>query len=113
MNVNCAGLRKLLHYILTAYIFFGWASPSYNGILIHMAVCIGILIHWYFNNGKCFLSEYDYSGENEYTIEVARQMGIPLQNYGTNVTTLVSYAFIVVPMLMGIARLYGRFIERK
>lgn len=74
--------RHYLHYIISAYIVFGGVTFNKNKNLLklHIIILIGVLMHWYTNNGKCFLSEYDYNEENgdkeKYTKHLMDSIGI-------------------------------------
>jgi hypothetical protein len=93
--------------MFSIYVLFGWLTPP-KGNLVHIGICLGVLVHWRLNNGRCFLSEYDYPGENEYTIEIVNvATGIHLEKYSPDAIEIVSHLLIVVPMLMSIARLVG------
>ena len=53
-------IRDSLHYLITAYIILGWLVPEQQ--MLHAVFCALVLLHWRTNNNRCFLSEYDYSG---------------------------------------------------
>jgi hypothetical protein len=106
-------IRHYLHYVISLYIVFGGVVAKYvfgsdKFVYIHIYVLAGILLHWLTNNGKCFLSQYDYSDNDKeckdckdtsYTRHLMESVGLG----GLNISgKLMSRLATMIPMLYSI-----------
>lgn len=101
-------IRHYLHYVISLYIVFGGVAAKYvfgsdKFVYNHVYVLTGILLHWLTNNGKCFLSQYDYSekGPNgtSYTRHLMEMVGLGGLNISgrlmTRLVTMTSMLYSV------------------
>lgn len=96
-------LRTVIHNIVTVYILFGGllARKSCRYLWFHVIFCLLVLLHWATNDNKCFLSEYDHSSENGYTLETIRHVfGIEIPTDDTFWPDFIAHATVLVPMFV-------------
>ena len=48
-----------LHRIVCILMYFGWIFNDKKFLIFYFILMIGILIHWFTNNWKCFLAEHE------------------------------------------------------
>ena len=101
-------LRKIIHYLITIFILFGWAHDNKKLLLIHMIFICGVLIHWITNNNRCFLSEYDYGDDpNAYTKNLLNKVGIKLNN---KIIQFIPYLSLFIPFIISVIKINNFFI---
>lgn len=103
-------LRKIIHYLITIFILFGWAHHNKKLLLIHMIFICGVLIHWITNNNRCFLSEYDYEDDdpNAYTKDLLNKFGIKLNN--DKIIQYIPYLSLIIPFIISVIKINKFFI---
>lgn len=98
--------RHYIHYIISIYLVFGGVLTNDKTLLyIHFYVTFLTVIHWFTNNGQCFLSEMDYDVKEEpngYTKHLLEKMGIP---YTKGFLIFMGYASVLVPCLYSLYKL--------
>jgi hypothetical protein len=48
-----------IHRVVCIFMYFGWIFNDKNVLIIYIVFMVGILIHWYTNKWKCFLTEQE------------------------------------------------------
>jgi hypothetical protein len=97
--------RTYLHYIVTFFILFGGIiTNNYNIIKFHIIFNTFIIIHWLTNNNKCFLSEYDHDGSNEYSSGLLKKIGINVEN-NENLLNFITYSVVIIPLFLSLQKL--------
>ena len=99
-------IRQILHYGITLYIIFGWMS---NNNMCHLIFCFVILYHWYLNDGRCAVSEMDYTSSGGYPNTIVngilKFLGFNVEINSEKFGNYISEFFLVVPMLLSIYKL--------
>lgn len=99
--------RHYLHYLITVYLVFGGVFTSnLYFIRMHFYVTFLTLIHWFTNNGQCFLSQMDYDETKEpygYTVHILNKFGI--DNPSKTVKQMCGYGGVLIPCLYSLYRL--------
>ena len=97
-------LRKIIHYLITMFILFGWVHDNKKLLFIHMIFICGVLIHWITNNNRCFLSEYDHGDDpNAYTKDLLNKLGIKLNN--DKIIQFIPYLSLLIPFIISVIKL--------
>ena len=78
-------------------------SNNLKVLYFHATVCILTILHWHTNEGKCFLSEYDYQGESEYTKQILSFVGIyPQSNLELE---FYAHSFFIIPLFISLYKI--------
>lgn len=106
MGYQESQFRHNIHYIISIYLVFGGIITN-NIILlyIHFLITLFTILHWFLNNGKCFLTEMDYNTDEEpnaYTKHVLDIFKIP---YNDLILDIMGYASVVVPCLYSLYKI--------
>ncbi len=97
-------LRKIIHYLITIFILFGWAHNNKKLLLIHMIFIGAVLFHWITNNNRCFLSDYDYEDDpNGYTKDLLNKFGIKLNN--DKIILYICYLLLFIPFIISVIKI--------
>jgi hypothetical protein len=99
-------IRNFFHYIITGYIIFGNLFTNDCTLLqVHFYFCALVILHWFTNNNKCFLAEYDYENKNGYTLELLQSLNINIPDDDIVISTTIAYLCIIIPMLISYFKL--------
>lgn len=98
--------RHYLHYIISIYLVFGGIlTNNIDYIKLHFYVTLFVLIHWFTNDGQCFLSEIDYDKNTKpyaYTEHILNKLGI---NPSEDILHIIGYGSMMVPCFYSLYRL--------
>lgn len=102
--MNARAARQALHSVFSLYIVLGWLVPDCRLRAVHFGVCVLTVLHWWTNNGRCFLSQYDYEHSGGYTASWLRAVGL---DTGDNraLQSALAYVVVLLPAWLSYVRL--------
>jgi hypothetical protein len=89
----------MIHYIITIFLIFGsFFSKNKIYLKTHFFINMMVILHWFTNNNKCFLSEQTYGEEDPqgYTKHLLSYINIEANDYNANI---LAYSSVILPSL--------------